>query len=130
MIIPITIGLIFTAINIAYTILKDSVQRQESQAKECIDTLKKALYDSLNECDNKSLITANIAYVEGLKFISLISENDNKDSILKFSLAISDYHQKVLNQEELLNAYKEAIKEVYNSKITFYGHLKSIFHQK
>ena len=105
------IALILSIINFIYLILKDKKQNIEVQRKECIDTLKNALKDVLN---NKLHFKSHIAYVESLTYLKFVKNNINsKILFIKFAQDISDFCEGSKNEEDLLGSYKDVINSIY-----------------
>ena len=105
------IGIIIALINVYYGISKDNIQKGEAEIKECVETLKKALQDSL---DNKKHYKSHITYIESLIYLRLIRENNIKDLVVCFARDISYFCENTISEEDLLSSYKTTIEAIYN----------------
>lgn len=121
------IGIIIALINVYYGISKDNIQKGEAEIKECIETLKKALQDSLND---KQHYKSHITYIESLIYLRLIKENNIQDLVVCFARDISYFCENTISEEDLLSSYKTAIEAIYNMKFSVYKYISYILKQK
>ena len=122
-----TIGVVIALINIYYVISKDNTQKGEAEIKECVDTLKRALQDILN---NKQHCKSQITYIESLTYLRLVKENNIGHLITRFACDISDFCEGSKSEEDLLSSYKTAIESAYSMNFSIYKYVYYIINRK
>lgn len=122
-----TIGVVIALINIYYVISKDNTQKGEAEIKECVDTLKRALQDTLND---KQHCKSHITYVESLVYLRLVKENHMGHLITRFACDISDFYEGSKSEEDLLSSYKMTIENIYNMQFSTYRYIRYILKTK
>lgn len=120
------IGVIIALINVYYGISKDNIQKGEAEIKECVETLKKALQDSLND---KQHYKSHITYIESLIYLRLIRENNIKDLVVCFARDISYFCENTISEEDLLSSYKTTIEAIYNMKFSTIEYIRYVLKQ-
>lgn len=121
------IGLVIALINIWYSMSKDAIQKGEAEIKECVETIKKALQDSIMTRD-KDKIKTTYTYIESLGYLRLVKENKLKDELYKFAETINDFcENNKMSDEDLFGAYKIIIEKIYTMKISTWKYIKFVF---
>lgn len=121
------IAIFFTLANFIYLLTKDRFQKVDSERKECLSVLKDCFTKILKKKYDGNImeLTSNI---EALSYLTIIRLN--YINVNRFSLAISDYNEKSIPEEQMLGEYKRLIEQVYKADISLCEYIKELFKKK
>lgn len=121
------IAIIFTFINFVYLLTKDRFQKVDSERKECLSVLKDCFSKILKK-DYDGNIMELTSNIEALVYLTIIRLN--YINVDKFALAVSDYNEKSISEEQMLGEYKTLIEQIYKADISLYEYIKELSKKK
>ena len=121
------IAIFFTLFNFLYLLTKDILQRTDNEKKECLLVLKDCFSKILKK-DYDGNIAELTSNIEALNYLAIIRLN--YISVNRFSLAISDYHEKTISEEQMLGEYKTLLEQIYKADISILEYIKELCKKK
>ncbi|WP_122866980.1 hypothetical protein [Campylobacter showae] len=121
------IAIIFTFINFVYLLTKDRFQKVDSERKECLSVLKDCFSKILKK-DYDGNIAELTSNIEALGYLTIIRLN--YINVDRFALAVSDYYEKNISEEQMLGEYKRLIEQIYKADISLCEYIKELSKNK
>lgn len=114
-------GIFIGIANFIYTYYKDNKARKNQQIEYCVKILNSTLEmiaEELHKQDRGNMpgkIIANLAFIEGLENIEIISKNNLKKELSLFTLCANDCFEGNDNFDTLKDIYSVIIEKIYSS---------------
>jgi len=121
------IAIFFTLFNFLYLLTKDILQRTDNEKKECLLVLKDCFSKILKK-DYDGNIAELTSNIEALNYLAIIRLNHI--SVNRFALAISDYYEKTISEEQMLGEYKTILEQIYKADISIREYIKELCKKK
>ena len=121
------IAIFFTLFNFLYLLTKDILQRTDNEKKECLLVLKDCFSKILKK-DYDGNIAELTSNIEALNYLAIIRLNYIR--VNRFALAISDYYEKTISEEQMLGEYKTLLEQIYKADISIIEYIKELCKKK
>lgn len=132
-------GAIIAIINVYYLLMKDTVNKKETEIAEILKIIESAMQEAIDNCynddkqNNKVDLKRLDIYLAKLEIVPnfrIIIENNLESKILEFSLALSDFKTGSKKREDLLGAYKEILEYIYKIEASSLKYLYFLMYKK